>query len=41
LPYADCAALLQKRIQTFLASRGFITGGWEEAAHRIGADDSR
>lgn len=31
------AALLQaqflKRIQTFLASRGCITGGWEEAAH--------
>jgi hexosaminidase len=31
------AAVLQaqflKRIQTFLASRGCITGGWEEAAH--------
>ncbi|MDH6233525.1 hexosaminidase [Mesorhizobium soli] len=39
------AAVLQaeflKRIQTFLASRGCITGGWEEAAHGNVIDKER
>jgi hexosaminidase len=39
------ASILQaeflKRIQTFLASRGCITGGWQEAAHGNAIDKTR